>query len=83
MGVDPTRGDVAAAEPVERVRNEVNPESEPRPFGVHGQFYTCFVNFALPGSNCTFFINFAPPRSPIYIFFVNFAPPGSKFTFVR
>ena len=37
LGVDPTRGDVAAAEPVERVRNEVNPESEPLPVGVHGQ----------------------------------------------
>ena len=37
LGVDPTRGDVAAAEPVERVHNEVDPESESLPVGVHGQ----------------------------------------------
>ena len=37
LGIDPTRGDVVAAEPVERIRNEVDPEPESLPARVHGK----------------------------------------------
>ena len=51
LGVDPTRGDVAAAEPVERVRNEVDPESEPLPAGVYGQTLEVALG-ACPAGDC-------------------------------